>query len=631
MFKLRDTKLGFSLVEMMLLLLILSLMTAASVPILSRKHRKAPVKAFHGRYACFWNGNQLWEQQYSGENIIKDGAVAQCKFVAPKKANYFYIQIVGGGGGGGNAGYYKPEDRTALRVTNTLTESARYYVHTGKASSSLSQFDLTEEQFNDFVGTKYTYLAVGSTKGNYCSEHDREEDKSMQCESFNYNSGIYRCADANDTTKYLPEFTTRDACLAGNIIDPATGELQIIRKWIEDVTQGPCENERYGDAGPVVYTNAEQIRFGLHTNYFTDWSDSTTWNSSSNHNNSGEFAGFRNEMGDKISSDIERSLGGKGYRKYFKFNTENIVENMAESQGGEGGEKALCRGAAEDPRQTCACYADSVYLTPDDGDAVSGRETEPTSSEVCLGADANCLVKVTADTPKFGRNEYYQSQNMKYGMGGQAGEYKTFFAREIDPDTIILPGKGGQAGAMSDDTTSYGSDGEASQMGNMIADGGAGGVGNRSTGKLRLPTKDDPEYIANGNKKYAQGDPGAVSAFQFEANLLGIKNPRESEFDYANFGSGGNGTTVTNFCWEGYYKNVFTGAFNPDKGENADIEYKTQYPWAEVTCNAPGSAYPWVGDTTQNNNTSGYYNGAVVVESGNEAQDGYTGAILISW
>ena len=89
MFKLRESKLGFSLIEMMLLLLILSLMTAASVPILSRKHKKAPVKAFHGRYACFWNGNQLWQQQYSGENIIQNEAVAQCKFEAPKKANYF--------------------------------------------------------------------------------------------------------------------------------------------------------------------------------------------------------------------------------------------------------------------------------------------------------------------------------------------------------------------------------------------------------------------------------------------------------------------------------------------------------------------------------------------------------------
>ncbi len=641
MFKLRESKLGFSLIEMMLLLLILSLMTAASVPILSRKHKKAPVKAFHGRYACFWNGNQLWQQQYSGENIIQNEAVAQCKFEAPKKANYFYIQIIGGGGGGGSAGYYRPENNSSLKVYNYSNNSAKYYVNSYSYSSSdLEDFNLTEEEFNDYVGTKYVYLSVGGTRGHYCNEtltNGNPDTDASVCYAYYQGTGRYHCVDENDDSKYYPEYDTQIKCLGldqWNPWEPGNwgnwGFPDVNRKWVEEMEAHSCTNTRYGDAPPTAYTEAQQIKYGLHTPFITSWSSSNSYPYYYSYYR-GESAGIRNSLNERVDSLLRRAAGGYGYKKYFTQDGDIITTNIAETSGGEGGEQAQCGAPGFVDGKSCTCKT-SGYLEPRDGEIVKGRATAPTSSEVCTGPDTNCLKTVSTSSPAFFRYEYYQQQKMKYGMGGLAGEYKTFFARQIDPDIIISPGKGGKAGLDTSGTNSYGQKGGDSQLGNMIAEGGEGGMGDRITGYMKLPTKADDEFIENNGIKRQSGEPGAVSPFKYEANLLGINNPLEETISYSNFGSGGDGTSVTNYCWEGYYKNLFRGAFNKETGRDEDIEYGNQQPWEEVNCKAAGTLYPWTGSTSQTYGSgAGYYRGAMKIDPGDEAEDGYTGAIIISW
>lgn len=659
-----NKKIGFSLIEMMLLLLILSLMTAASVPILSRKHKVAPVKAFHGRYACFWNGNHLWQQQYSGENIIQNEAVSQCRFEPPKKANYFYIQIIGGGGGGGSAGYYTPETNSSLKMYHYYDDTARYYINTYYSSSNLDDFDLTEEEFNELVDTKYTYLQVGSTPGNYCNQHGTSYSYELTCDGYTEATGVYHCVDADDHSKYLPEYTTLEACLGiedwlpgnngnGNGNGKSKGNSgnnkgignnngnngnhygtqlpDVGRDWVEDMSTGECTNPKYGSGYRYAYTEPQQIKWGLHTYNYTDWSDSYSWYSSSYNRNTGYFTNFRNQKYATIDSNLPRALGGKGYKKYFTMNGSIITSNIAEVSGGEGGEQAQC-DAPRNGNKSCTCQT-SGYLDPKDGEIISGRSTAPTTSEVCTGPDTSCLLKVTSYTnPAFYRYEYYQKQKMKYGMGGMAGEYKTFFARQIDSDIDIVPGKGGAAGLYTSGTNSYGKDGGSSRLGNMIAAGGKGGMGDRITDYMRLPTKDDAEFLNNNGVKVQKGDAGADSAFMYEANLLGIRNPLEDTISYSKFGSGGDGTSVTNECWEGYYKNVFKGAFNKETGRNEDIPYKTQYEWSNVKCKQSGTSYPWSGTSSMTYGSyAGYYRGAMHVKPGDEAEDGYTGAIIISW
>ena len=100
---------GFSMVEMMLLLIIVSLMLASGVTVISKKHVKVPRLSSHGAYICYINkAGNLHQEKYLGiglDNKIMDEDTDQCVFEPPARASYLHIQATGGGGGGGASGY----------------------------------------------------------------------------------------------------------------------------------------------------------------------------------------------------------------------------------------------------------------------------------------------------------------------------------------------------------------------------------------------------------------------------------------------------------------------------------------------------------------------------------------------
>ena len=122
---------GFSLVEMMLLLLIVSLMIASSVAVISKRHVKVPRLAMHGAFMCYYKDNngtkQLWEERYVGSGLNKkivDQAAAggdHCLFTPPDKVSYLHIQATGGGGGGGDSGYKGGDPQPHKSETEVLS------------------------------------------------------------------------------------------------------------------------------------------------------------------------------------------------------------------------------------------------------------------------------------------------------------------------------------------------------------------------------------------------------------------------------------------------------------------------------------------------------------------------------
>ena len=86
---------GFSLVEMMMLLLITSLMLASGITVISKKHVKVPKIAMHGAYMCYYKDGQLHEEQYVGtvkshgqNKKILDRDVTECRFKPPGRVAY---------------------------------------------------------------------------------------------------------------------------------------------------------------------------------------------------------------------------------------------------------------------------------------------------------------------------------------------------------------------------------------------------------------------------------------------------------------------------------------------------------------------------------------------------------------
>lgn len=159
----KQNKNAFSMVELMLLLLFVSLITAALMPVVTKKHFKIPKPASHGAYLCYdAGGGQLHEVRYSGKaltTVVFDRNVAQCKFEPPEKVSYFHVSAIGGGGGGGDSGY-----------------SGGMYTTMGPYIEQLSPIDITREMVdelhrditdNDFrqYGGKLYGFVVGASSG----------------------------------------------------------------------------------------------------------------------------------------------------------------------------------------------------------------------------------------------------------------------------------------------------------------------------------------------------------------------------------------------------------------------------------------------------------------------------------
>lgn len=90
---------AFSLAEALITLLIVCLITLASVPILTKKKRTLE-QIPHGEWTCILNENgqhESWSQD-SPTPVINN---SYCEFVPPERAQNFIIKAVGGGGGGG--------------------------------------------------------------------------------------------------------------------------------------------------------------------------------------------------------------------------------------------------------------------------------------------------------------------------------------------------------------------------------------------------------------------------------------------------------------------------------------------------------------------------------------------------
>ncbi len=105
---LKHNKKAFTLVEVMLLLVVLSLVFASSVSLITRKHKLKPRRSVHGQYICFREPETgvLRQVKYSGKSLLQDQReIDKCTFEAPSNSSYMYIMLVGAGGAGGNANH----------------------------------------------------------------------------------------------------------------------------------------------------------------------------------------------------------------------------------------------------------------------------------------------------------------------------------------------------------------------------------------------------------------------------------------------------------------------------------------------------------------------------------------------
>lgn len=92
---------GFSLSEMLISLMIVSVIAVASVPVLTKKHN--PKKSLvHGSWTCYRSaGSTLHTATMVNKGVTKTTTSSgSCTFEPPEDAKNFSVKLVGGGGGG---------------------------------------------------------------------------------------------------------------------------------------------------------------------------------------------------------------------------------------------------------------------------------------------------------------------------------------------------------------------------------------------------------------------------------------------------------------------------------------------------------------------------------------------------
>lgn len=124
-------KSGFTLVELMVFFIFISLLMAAATPIITKRVKNLPIKIHHGKFVCY--GDRY--EYYNATKLISSGA--GCKFTPPKRATLYKIELVGGGAGGYDY-FEKPYDNIETREGGYKLSGGHY----GDGYTELSDGDL---------------------------------------------------------------------------------------------------------------------------------------------------------------------------------------------------------------------------------------------------------------------------------------------------------------------------------------------------------------------------------------------------------------------------------------------------------------------------------------------------------
>lgn len=116
----KERTVGYTLAEMLMVMLIVSLMILALPPVTKKIYKERTTRGAHGRFECYRNAANQIVQASSMEGGITNApeVVDKCTFKVPTTSIYVLIHAVGGGGGGA----YVTQNPTDTSTTYTATD-----------------------------------------------------------------------------------------------------------------------------------------------------------------------------------------------------------------------------------------------------------------------------------------------------------------------------------------------------------------------------------------------------------------------------------------------------------------------------------------------------------------------------
>lgn len=109
-------KSGFTLVELMVFFIFISIVLAASTPIITKRVKNIPLKIHHGKFIC----TPGHYEYYNSTRLVSSGDGA-CVFKPPKRNTLYKIELIGAGAGGYDYAKYwedPPSEKTGTYEIN---------------------------------------------------------------------------------------------------------------------------------------------------------------------------------------------------------------------------------------------------------------------------------------------------------------------------------------------------------------------------------------------------------------------------------------------------------------------------------------------------------------------------------
>lgn len=182
-------KFGFSLVEVMIFFTLLAVITAASIPMMTRKSRPTPRSISHGVYVCIRNDSdaESYTEAYynSFVRLSTNNNAASCSFNIPR-ADEYKIELYSAGAGGNRHADYTSQQNDARQATFTR-HSATNFTNGYSLSSLLG--NLAHMPTNDEFKTAFS--GTSATISNFSGNGGRGANQSVTYSTPSENHCLY--------------------------------------------------------------------------------------------------------------------------------------------------------------------------------------------------------------------------------------------------------------------------------------------------------------------------------------------------------------------------------------------------------------------------------------------------------
>lgn len=162
---------GFTLVELMVFFLFISILIAASTPLITKRIKSVPSRTYHGKFLCYRDGAGTLHGDYynAAGDVVKSttGSGDSITFEPPKRAAVFKVEMVGAGAGG--------YDYTVTKDENNPMHRSTFNEHGDGAHSGDTVYELSDSDIkNRLQGQKNTisaYTGKGGDSGKIYYAH----------------------------------------------------------------------------------------------------------------------------------------------------------------------------------------------------------------------------------------------------------------------------------------------------------------------------------------------------------------------------------------------------------------------------------------------------------------------------